>query len=148
MVRILAVYLRNAWNYDLYYFQTIFDGIERLSIEAMDKGYALVIVGDFNLFLERRDRGRILLDFCQHVLMDIANGDSAQEDIHSWTFKSSTGEGYRWDYTLDLKNDVPAKNHLDLGSNHRNVSTALELSCSRECWKKLTDIIQVMEIKI
>ena len=56
MVRILAVYLPNAWNYDLDYFQSIFEDIERLSMEAMDKRYALVIADDFNLYLERGDR--------------------------------------------------------------------------------------------
>ena len=35
MIRVLAVYLPNAWNYDLTYFQLIFDDIERLSMEAM-----------------------------------------------------------------------------------------------------------------
>ena len=53
MVRILAVYLPNAWNYDLIFFQSIFEEIERLSMEAMDNGYALIIADDFNLSLEQ-----------------------------------------------------------------------------------------------
>ena len=53
MVRVLAVYLPNAWNNDLNYFQDFFMDIERLSMEGMDKGYALIIAGDFNLSLER-----------------------------------------------------------------------------------------------
>ena len=65
MVRVLAVYLPNAWNYDLNYFQEIFMDIERLSMEGMDKGYALIIAGDFNLSLERGDRGAIMAEFCE-----------------------------------------------------------------------------------
>ena len=65
MVRILAVYLPNAWNYDLDYFQSIFKDIERLSMEAMDKGYALVIAGDFNLSIEQGERGKIMIEFCE-----------------------------------------------------------------------------------
>ena len=63
MVRVLAVYLPNAWNYDLNYFHEIFNDIERLSMEAMDKGYALNIAGDFNLSLQRLDRGGIMAEF-------------------------------------------------------------------------------------
>ena len=62
MVCVLAEYLPNAWNYDLNYFQEMFIDIERLSMEAMDKGYALIICGDFNLFLERGDRGAIMAE--------------------------------------------------------------------------------------
>ena len=35
MVRILAVYVPNAWNYDLNYFQAIFYDINRLSMEVI-----------------------------------------------------------------------------------------------------------------
>ena len=62
-IRILAVYLPNSWNYDLNYFQIIFDDIERLSMKVLDKEYALVIVGDFILSLER-DRRIIMVEFC------------------------------------------------------------------------------------
>ena len=64
LVRVLAVYLPNAWNYDLIFFQSIFAEIERLSMEAMDKGYTLIIADDFNLFLERRERCPIMNEFC------------------------------------------------------------------------------------
>ena len=50
----------NAWNYDLNYFQEFFMDIERLSMEGMDKGYALIIADDFSLYLERRDRRAIM----------------------------------------------------------------------------------------
>ena len=86
MVRVLAVYLPNAWNYDLNYFQEIFNDIERLSMEAMDKGYTLIIGGDFNLSLERGNRGRIMAEFCEQFSMVIANG---QDTAEAWTFKSS-----------------------------------------------------------
>ena len=74
MVRVLAVYLPNAWNYDLNYFQEIFMDIERLSMEGMDKGYALISAGDFILSLERGDRGTIMAEFCEQFSMNIANG--------------------------------------------------------------------------
>ena len=45
------------------YFQEIVMDIERLSMEGMDKRYALIIAGDFNLSLERGDRGAIMAEF-------------------------------------------------------------------------------------
>ena len=69
-----TVNLSNAWNYDLNYFQAIFEDIERLSMEAMDKGYALIIAGDFDLSLERRERRKNMSEFCEQFSMDIADG--------------------------------------------------------------------------
>ena len=63
MNRIIVVYLHNAWNYDLNYCQEIFYDIGRLSMEALDKDYALVIADDFDLSLERGDRGIIMNEF-------------------------------------------------------------------------------------
>ena len=53
-VRILPVYVPNAWNYDLNYFQAIFD--DKLSMEAMDQIYTLVIADDFIVSCENRDQ--------------------------------------------------------------------------------------------
>ena len=140
LVRILAVYLPNAWNYDLDYFQSIFEDIERLSMEAMDKGYALVIAGDFNLSIEQGERGKIMIEFCEQFSMDIANRNPIQVDNHSWTYKSSIWGLLRLDYILHSKNlrsfEVSANYELDLGSDHRNVSTSLEFIRSQETWKK------------
>ena len=88
IARFIIAHLPKACNYDLNYFQVILDDIERLSMEAMDKNYASFIVGDFDLSLERGDRGRIMNEFCQQFSMDIANVNTAQTDIYSWTFKS------------------------------------------------------------
>ena len=140
LVRILAVYFPNAWNYDLDYFQSIFEDIERLSMEAMDKGYALVIAGDFNLSIEQGERGEIMIEFCEQFSMDIANRNPIQVDNHSWTYKSSIWGLLRLDYILHSKNlrsfEVSANYELDLGSDHRNVSTSLEFIRSQETWKK------------
>ena len=53
VVRIFVVYIPNVWNYDLNYFQAVFDDIERLTTEVLDKGYPLVIAGGFNRSIER-----------------------------------------------------------------------------------------------
>ena len=55
MIRMIAVYLPNAWNYDLNYFQVIFNDIDRLLMEALDKDYLFLIADDFDLSLERRE---------------------------------------------------------------------------------------------
>ena len=102
--RILAVYLHNILNYGLSYFQIIFDDIERLSMEVMNKGYALVIVDDFNLFLARRDRRKNIAEFENKFSMDIANASIAQVYIHSWKLKSSISGLHRLDYILHIKN--------------------------------------------
>ena len=72
--------------------------------------------------------------------MDIANENIAKTDIHSWTFKSSISRPNRLDYILHTKNlrafDVSANYELDLGSDHRNVSTSLQFMRPQESWKK------------
>ena len=112
--------------------------IERLAMEGMDKGYALIIAGDFNLSLERGDRGAIMAEFCEQFSMNIVND---QDSAEAWTFKSFIGGFYRLDYILHTKNlrsfDVSANYDLDLGSDHRNVSASLEFIRSQESWKKL-----------
>ena len=45
----------------------------------MDKGYVLIIIDDFNLSFERRDRRRIIVEFCEQLLMHIANGQDTAE---------------------------------------------------------------------
>ena len=139
-IRIIAVYLPNSWTYDLQYFQEIFDDIERLSMETADKGYALIIAGDFNLSLERGDRGKIMKEFCTQFCLDIANGHTHAEEANTWTFESSIHGLYRLDYILHSlvfrSYDVSANDDLDLGSDHRNVSTSLEILRSQQLWKK------------
>ena len=73
MIRILAVYFPNEWNYDLNGFHKLFNDIERLPMEVMDKWYALIIAGELNLYLERGDQWRIIVEFCEQFSMDIAN---------------------------------------------------------------------------
>ena len=103
----------------------------------MDKGDVLIIIDDFNLSFERRDRGRIIVEFCEQLLMHIANG---QDTAEAWTFKSSIGEFYRLEYILYSQNyhsfDVSVNSHLDLGSDHRNVFALLKFIRSQESWKK------------
>ena len=43
-------------------------------MEVTDKDYGLIIAADFNLSLERQDRGEIMDEFCNHVSIEIKNG--------------------------------------------------------------------------
>ena len=131
----------SAWNYNLTYFQSIFDDVERLLMKTIETEHGWVIADIFNLSLGRRDRGRIMIEFCMQFQMDIANEDTDQEDIHKWTFKSSISGLHRLEYILHTKNlrsfDAFANYQLDLGSDHRNVSTSLEFIRPQESQKKL-----------
>ena len=82
------MYLPHA-GYDSNYFQSTFDDVERLRLEACDKRYAVVIGSDFNLSLDQAVRDRFQHDLYAEFSLDIANGIPLAEDPIMWIFKSS-----------------------------------------------------------
>ena len=59
IIRVIAVYLPHM-DYDWNYFIDTFTDIEGLVMEAMNKGYTLVLAGDFNLTLDQGQRGDVM----------------------------------------------------------------------------------------
>ena len=102
----------------------------------MESGKKVIIAGDFNLSLERGDRGKIMKEFCTQFCLDIANGHTPAEEANTWTFESSIHGLYRLDYILHslvfCSYDKSAHDELHLGSDHRNVSISLEIIRSQQ----------------
>ena len=129
IIRIMAVYLYHSgygWNY----FQETMADIERLAMEALDKRYSLIIAADFNLSLDQGDRGRAMNELCTQFSMDIANGQTLEYDADKWTwkFRSYLRGIYYILHAKSLRSfDITTNYDLDLDSDHRNVSTSLEM---------------------
>ena len=62
-IRLIAVYLPHS-GYDRKYFQDTFTDIEVLANDAMDKGYTIILGGDFNLSLDQGYRREVMEEFC------------------------------------------------------------------------------------
>ena len=150
IIRVIAVLLSHM-RYDWNYFMDIFTDIEGLVMEAMDKdkGYTLVLAGDFNLILDQGQRGDVMKELCTTFSLEIANGRTMADSSDTWTWKSSYGQFRRIDYILHSKNlrsfNISANRELDLGSDHRNVSASIEYCRSPEHWKIVKKVIQRME---
>ena len=138
IIRVIAVYLPHM-GYDWNYFINIFTDIEGLVMEAMNKGYTLVLAGDFNLTLDQGQRGDVMKELCTTFSLEIANGRTMADSSDTWTWKSSYGQFRRIDYILHSKRlrsfNISANRELDLGSDHRNVSASIEYCRSPEHWK-------------
>ena len=138
IIRVIAVYLPHM-GYDWNYFINIFTDIEGLVMEAMNKGYTLVLAGDFNLTLDQGQRGDVMKELCTTFSLEIANGRTMADSSDTWTWKSSYGQFRRIDYILHSKRlrsfNISANHELDLGSDHRNVSASIEYCRSPEHWK-------------
>ena len=71
--------------------------------------------------------------------MNIAGGVLMGNDANMWTWKSPSGEYQRKDYILhsrSLRSDDTSSNlELDMDSDHRNVSTSIEIMSSQQNWK-------------
>ena len=117
-------------GYDWNYFLDIFNDIQRLAIEAMDKRYGLVLTGDFNLNLDHYRRGDIMNKICTVLSLEIANGKTMPDSFDTWTRKSPCGQFRRIYYILHSKTlrsfIISTNRDLDLGSDHRNVSVSIE----------------------
>ena len=85
VIRIIAVYLLHA-DYAFTYLKLIFCDNERLMMEACDKRYAVVFVGDFSLSLDQGVRDRILQDIYSELSSNIASRNALEEDLRAWTF--------------------------------------------------------------
>ena len=133
-IRLIAVYLPHS-GYDRKYFQDTFIDIEVLANDAMDKGYTIILGGDFNLSLDQGYRGEVMEEFCSSFSMNIAGGVLMGNDANMWTWKSPSGEYQRKDYILhsrSLRSDDTSSNlELDMGSDHRNVSTSISIMSSQ-----------------
>ena len=123
-------------GYERKHFQDIFTDIEVLVTDAIDKGYQIILGGDFNLNLDRRYRGQIMKEFCSAFSLDIANGVSMENDPSMWTWKSPAGEYNRFDYILHSRSlrsfDTSSNLELDMGSDHRSFSTSIEFIRSKQ----------------
>ena len=137
-IRVIVVYLPHA-GYNWKYFMVMISDIEGLVMEAIEKHSSLLIVGDFNLTLNRGDRGNIMDEFCSAFSLNIANGGTLEDASDTWTWRSSFGNLRRIDYILHSRVlrsfDASANRELDLGSDHRCVSASIEYVRSTEACK-------------
>ena len=134
-IRLISVYLPHN-GYERKYFQDIFTDIEILVTDAIDKGYQIILGGDFNLSLDRGYRGQVMEEFRSAFSLDIANGVSMENDPSMWTWKSSAGECPGLDYILHSRSlrslDTSSNLELDMGSDHRSVSTSIQFIRSKQ----------------
>ena len=98
-LRLFAVYFPHA-GYPWSLFEKSWEDLSSLCMEAQDKGMQVIVGGDFNLELQRGDRGRCMHDFCDQFLLEVANSEGKSFDGNQWTFRSSLGYLRRIDFIL------------------------------------------------
>ena len=108
----------------------IFNDIEGLVMEAIDKHHSLHIAGVINFILNRNDRGNIIKEFCASVSLNIEIGNMFDDASDMWIWRSSSGNLERICYIFHSKVlrsfDVSANRELYLGSDRRCVSASIE----------------------
>ncbi|CAE7565538.1 unnamed protein product [Symbiodinium natans] len=129
--RMVSVYMPHA-GYPTEDLMQTYDSLHCVLEGARKRNIAYVVGGDFNTQLHVGPRGDLLMQTAHMFSMVIAN---AEQEHDSWTFCSSMGVRRRLDFVLCSTGfDVThggATDLLDLGSDHRAVRAALEVTGPR-----------------
>ena len=129
--RMVSVYMPHA-GYPTEDLMQTYDSLHCVLEGARKRNIAYVVGGDFNTQLHVGPRGDLLMQTAHMFSMAIAN---AKQEHDSWTFCSSMGVRRRLDFVLCSTGfDVThggATDLLDLGSDHRAVRAALEVTGPR-----------------
>ena len=145
IMRFIAVYIPHA-GYTNDELEDTYDSLCYITSSAIDRGYEIIIGGDFNTQIGTIFRGVLLNEFAEAFNLNITNEREDYIEERDWTFCSALGIKRRIDFILASccfnYFEAAATNDIDMHSDHTAVHMHFQIQRKQKYWRRRKTKIQ------